>query len=243
MIPSMTHRAALVERMDEPDCSEARLLCTIRQFASLNRLVSRYRTILGRWVLADMRRDPARSYHLLDLGAGGCDIDAWLLHQAKRRGLRLRITAWEINPRIAAYARTRHAHTLGLDIHEADALTAPAPGAIDYLFANHFLHHLADPEISTLLARWAPHVRRRMIFSDIRRSRAAYLAHALAALCYRGSFIREDGLLSIRRAFLPHDLAAYAAHAGLAARADVHSLLPARLVLVADAETDSPGRP
>lgn len=234
MLPSLTHRATLAERMDDPDCCEARLLRTIRQFASVNRLVSRYRTILKRWVLDDMDLDPGRHYHLVDLGAGGCDIAAWLLRAAARRGLRLRITAWEIDPRIAAYARARHRHTPGLTIHQTDALTATPTEPADYLFANHFLHHLTDSQITALLAHWSGRVRRRLVFSDLRRSRTAYLGHALLGSCYRGSFIREDGLRSIRRAFLPGELAAHAASAGLADRTTIHCLAPARLVLATE---------
>ena len=82
MIPSLAQRVNLSEKMDDVNCCEERLLRTIRQFASINRFVSRYRTILRRWVLSDMLRDVTREYHLVDMGAGGCDIDVWLLDAA-----------------------------------------------------------------------------------------------------------------------------------------------------------------
>jgi 2-polyprenyl-3-methyl-5-hydroxy-6-metoxy-1,4-benzoquinol methylase len=226
--------------MDDPDCSEERLLRTLHQFASINRLLSRYRTILRRWVLDDMARDPARDYHLLDLGAGGCDIDAWLLHRARRRHLRLRITAVDADPRVVQWAQTRHRSVPGLAIQCRDALSDPSDEPVDYLFANHFLHHLRDEDIVSLLRQWTPRVRRRIVLSDLRRSRWSYAAFSLFALAYRGSFTRSDGLLSIRKGFAPDELRDIAHVAGCAAHARIHRLLPGRLVLVLD--TQAPRR-
>lgn len=222
--------------MDDPHCCEERLLRTIGQFASINRLLSRYRTILRRWVLQDMARDPNRDYHLLDLGAGGCDIDAWLLCQARRRGLRLQVTAIDSDPRTAQWARTEYGDIPGLDIQCLDAM-APPGNPVDYLFANHFLHHLGDDDIVSLLQQWTPHVRRRLVLSDLRRSRCSYAAFSLFALAYRRSFTRADGLISIRKGFTPGELADLARQAGCAAHAQVHRLIPGRLVLVIDSQT------
>lgn len=234
MLPSLSHRAALVERMDEDDCCEKRLLRTVRQFSSLNRLVSRYRFILGHWVLNDMRRDRHRDYHLLDMGAGGCDIAAWLLCEARSLGLRLRVTACDSDARIVRYAGSVHAHTPGLTICSADVLRDDPAEVVDYVFANHFLHHLSDEQIVLLLMRWAPRVRRRLVFSDLRRSYSAYLGHALLSCFYPRSFIREDGLTSIRRGFRAEELLQLASQAGLGDISSVQALRPSRLVLVCE---------
>jgi hypothetical protein len=45
------------------------------------------------------------------------------------------------------------------------------------------------------------------IHSDIRRTRLGYVLYgAVTALLFRRSFVREDGLISIRRSFLPSEL-------------------------------------
>ena len=233
MTNAFTERALLPERMDDPRCSEALLLRTVRQFASINRLVSRHRAILKRWMLADMAREPGRGYHLVDLGAGGCDIDVWLLDAARRQGVDLRITACEADARIAAYARDAHAGVQGLAIREMDVLRAAPEEPVDYVFANHFLHHLTDRQIPELLAGWAPRVRRAMVFSDLRRHWAAYAGFSVLSLFYRNSYAREDGLISVRKGFTASELRAFAEAAGVLAA--VHRLTPGRLVLVAAA--------
>ena len=232
MLPSLTERATLVERMDDADCCEEHLLRTIDQFAFINCLVSRYKAILHRWVLTEMLCDKTREYHLLDMGAGGCDIDVWLLNTARRLGLRLRITACDLDPRIVRYARSLHQHTSGLSILQRNVLTEPIGEPVDYIFANHFLHHLSNEQITVLLRQWAPRVMRRMIFSDLRRTQTAYISFAFLSTFYRRSFIREDGLISIRRGFLAEELRTIAKSAGIGGRASVYELQPARVLLI-----------
>ena len=232
MIPSLITRSHQPELMDAPDCREDQLLRTVRQFASINRLVSRYRSILKRWVLTDMLRDPDRAYHLVDMGAGGCDIDAWLLGAARRLRLNLRVTACDADPRIVRYARAAHESTVGLTILKRDVINDPIEEPVDFVFANHFLHHLSDRDIVTLLQRWAPRVQCRMLFSDLHRTPLAYLGFALFASFYRNSFAREDGLISIRRGFVPSELEALGSSGSRDGATEVHELHPGRLVLV-----------
>lgn len=227
----MRARAARDELMDAPDCDETRLLRTIRQFSSINRLVSRYRTILKREVLADMRKDPDREYHLVDMGAGGCDIDAWLLKTARRLGLKLRISACDLDPRIIEYARAAYGSTPGLDIRRRDLLAHPPEESVDYVFANHFLHHLKEEQIGHLLRMWAPRTRRRMVLSDLRRSPPAYLGFSVLSLFYPDSFTRTDGLISISKGFLPGELQELAGNDFPQGQFAVRQYRPGRLVL------------
>ena len=234
-MPCLKGRANAPEHMDNPDCDDAALLRTVGQFASINRLFARYPTILKRWVLADMRRDPGRDWHLLDMGAGGCDIDVWLLAAARRRGLKLHITACDADPRIVREAQRTLAHVPGLTIRHLDVLNADWRGPVDYVFGNHFLHHLSDEEIGVLIRQWVPRVARRLLFSDLARRSATYLGFASISLFYRRSFARDDGLLSIRKGFRSHELRAMAKRTGLSEHAiSVTRLFPGRLLLCID---------
>ncbi|MGA0369759.1 MAG: methyltransferase domain-containing protein [Kiritimatiellia bacterium] len=191
------------ELMDVPDGNLEQLYNTLDQFEGINLLFSRSRSLLRQTVLRDMQ--PGREYHLVDLGAGACDIPVWLLAEAEKRGLRLRITAVDADPRVIAYARKKHAHLKQLEIRQADALNLSALPAFDYLFANHFLHHLRDRVLPGLLRDAARLSRRGFVFNDLKRSRFSYLAFSLLARIYRNSFARTDGLISIRKGFLPRD--------------------------------------
>jgi len=198
------HRATESEQMDLQDSDESLLFNTLDQFHQINLLFSRVRGLLRRTILQDMQ--PGRSYHLLDLGAGACDIPVWLLQEAAKQGKSLRITAVDADPRVIDYAQTRYGEIEHLTVLQADALDLKAFAPFDYVFANHFLHHLSSEEAQTLLRDAGQIAERGFVFSDLRRSPWSYLGFSLFARMYRNSFSREDGLLSIRKGFRKEDL-------------------------------------
>jgi 2-polyprenyl-3-methyl-5-hydroxy-6-metoxy-1,4-benzoquinol methylase len=231
MLPDFSTRSEMAELMDDPRCSEEFLLRTLQQFASINRLFSRYRTILKRWVLADMLKSSEKAYHLVDMGAGGCDIAVWLLHTAGKLGLNLRITACDLDPRIIDYAHATYGHIDGLTIRQMDLLAGGFDGPVDFVFANHFLHHLTNDNIIDLIRLWQPQVRHRMILSDLERNRFSYVGFSFFARLYCNSFARSDGLISIQRGFRAGALEALAREALGDGSCCVHRLAPGRLTL------------
>jgi len=221
--------------MDDPGCDKRLLLRTVDQFQWINKMVGRYRSILSRFVLADMMRDKHRPYHFMDLGAGGCDISAWLLGQAEKRGLHLHVTAIDGDKRIVEHARRKYRNLHGLDIQHADLSNLKKYGPTDYMFMNHVLHHLPDPFIPRLLSQVHKHCKRRWIISDLMRSRWSYAAFHALGIFARRSFAFEDGRRSIRRSFVEAELRRYLHEAGLSASARVMQLFPGRLVMVGNA--------
>ncbi len=225
------------ERMDDPACDEQQLFATLRQFRLLNRLVSRYRTVLDRAVLSDMATDPRRDWHLIDVGAGGCDIPVWLLRTARQRGLSLRVTAMDGDPRAVAFAQQTVGGEPGLSIVQADLMDLGSFGPVDYVFSNHVMHHLPDPVIHRFFALMDQCVSRRWVVSDLCRSAWSYAGFQVLGRFFRNSFAFEDGKRSIRRSLRPDELKGHLAAVGALDRGRVVSLLPGRLVAVVDARS------
>lgn len=227
--------------MDRPDCDRELLLRTIDQFRVTNRWLSRFRTILQRWVLDGMARAPAQDYHFVDLGAGGLDIPLWLVRRARESGLRLRVTAVESDARVIEHVQSRAGAAIRLVHGDALAYLGELRDA-DYIFCNHFLHHLPDEALPGFLRSLAGAARRRFIVSDLLRSGWSYAGYAVfASLFLRRSFARDDGLLSIRRGFRPGELVELVRRAGLAGRAEVHRLAGGRLVLTGRGDSPADG--
>ena len=227
-----SRRACLAEEMDQPDCSEALLCRTLAQFEAVNRIVARYRTVLRQCVLSDLARHASHTCHLVDLGAGGCDIDRWLIDCCRRRGWKLQITAVEHDPRALRYARAANRDYPEIQLCEADVLDARNLVGADYVFANHLLHHLPDEQcvaLLRLLDRAAPRV---YVLCDILRSRTAYAWFAyLAPVLFRHSFVVPDGLTSIRRSFTLPEARQLIQTAAPTHPLQARSLFPGRLVL------------
>jgi len=199
---------ALRERMDEPDCDPTVLDRTYGQFAVLNQLLSGWH---GAWTrtLRPAARAAATDRgvaELLDVGCGGGDLARRLAAWAARDGVPLRILAIDPDQRALAFARRRTVPP-SVTFGDDDALDLAAEGArFDLVVSNHVLHHLAVDEVATFLRASDQLARSTVLHNDLRRNPLAIPAFALFSLPFRGSYIREDGFRSIRRAYLPSEL-------------------------------------
>ncbi len=220
------------ERMDQPDCPEPELYCTLKRFSLLNRLVTRYRYLLTYNVLRTMRRQPDRAYRLADLGAGGCDIARWLIRQSRRQNLRLKILAIERDPRIVRYAVRANREFPEIEVIQGDALDSATWRRPDFVFANHLLHHLPDTACRDLLQKLEHAGIQHYLLSDIIRSRWTALGYSLLVAPFRhGNFLLEDGRASIRRGFTRAELYDLIRQANLESPPRVRTLFPSRCVL------------
>ncbi|WP_091234685.1 methyltransferase domain-containing protein [Microbacterium sp. 3J1] len=218
------------ELMDDPGADVAMLERTYERFRLVNALVSRP----GQFYRNDIRPRARRGrVRVLDVGAGGADVCRMIAARLRRDGLEGEVTALDADERAVRWAA---AHDDGAGVRYRCALAEDlvAEGdQYDVVFSNHVLHHLSAPELQGVLRdtdrlAGAGGV---VVHRDIARSKAAYALFAAATLPFagtllRGSFIRVDGLISIRRSYTPAELAAVAPE-GWTVRAG----LPARLEL------------
>lgn len=228
-----SRRADLVEEMDKPGCDQAVLFATLRRFELTNRLFTRYRTLIQRHILTDMRNHPEREHRLTDLGAGGCDIARWLVNVCRRENLRIRIQAIEQDPRCVRFARDANAGYPEIEVVEADACDPTCWGTPDYVFAQHLLHHLPDAACMQLLQALDQAAPRCYVISDLERNRTAYHAYRLVARPIgTGTFIVADGSTSIRRGFRESEIRQMSEAADLKHPVHIYRLRPSRLALV-----------
>lgn len=207
-LPSLRVRASdAVETMDDPSCDPGRLAQTYADFRIVNALVSGWRGMYRRDIRPALSATRPRT--LLDIGSGGGDVARALAGWAARDGLLLRITAIDPDARAHAYA-TGLRRLPGLTFRRALSSELVAEGArFDFVVSNHVLHHLGAAELGALLVDSERLCAGQVLHSDIERSRPAYLGFGLATWpFFRRSFIREDGLTSIRRSFTAAELRA-----------------------------------
>ncbi|THF68738.1 methyltransferase domain-containing protein [Deinococcus sp. Arct2-2] len=192
--------------MDEPDCDLATLHRTYAQFAFVNALVSGWRQVYVKQLRPHLAR--LHSATLLDIGSGGGDVPRKLAQWAAQDGFRLHITAIDADARAVTYASSLPPQA-GLSFRQAfSGDLVKEEQRFDFITSNHLLHHLTAPELAALLDDSERLCRVAVIHSDLERSAFAYAAFGLGiSPWFRRSFIREDGLLSIRRSFTAPELA------------------------------------
>jgi len=197
----------LAERMDDPDCSETMLRRTYERFGLVNRAVACWGRVyreLIRPELAALER-AGHGARILDIGCGAGDVLHRLVAAARRDGFA--VVGVGIDPDARAIAAARPGP--GVHFRRAYSRELVNEGAtFDLVVSNHLLHHMGADEFDALLADSARLGERLSVHSDIARGRLAYAAFSLGALPVApGTFLRVDGLTSIRRSYTPAELA------------------------------------
>lgn len=201
-----TRDTTAAELMDDPDCDPVALRRTYARFRVVNRLVAGWRRTYTDRLRPLLRPGPAAS--LLDVGSGGGDIARALARWARADGLGLRVVGVDPDPRAHAFA-TAQPPVPGVSFRCVSAAELAAVGErFDFVVSNHLLHHLDPAGLRQVLRDSEQLATRLGLHSDLRRSRAAYLAWAAVSWpAARDSFVRTDGLISIRRSHTPAELA------------------------------------
>lgn len=200
-----TRDRTATEQMDDPRCDQVKLDRTYSQFRVVNAVVAGWRQTYRTRLRPLLRRDAVTT--LLDIGSGGEDVARSIAAWARRDRFDLRITAADPDERAHAWA-IRQPPVPGLEFRRAFSSDLVAEGrTFDLVLSNHLLHHLDDEQLRLLLEDSEQLAALRAVHSDIRRSRPAYaLFSAGTRPLFRRSFIREDGLTSIRRSFTASEL-------------------------------------
>ena len=234
MFHSLAERSHEPELMDLPDSDELRLLRTVRQFGLINSLLTRSKALLKQHVVRDMLRRPQNCFSLLDLGSGGCDIGRWLARYVARNSKKqLRVTCLDHDSRVYSYARAKCADTPGVEVVLGSARDLDRLPRYDYIFANHFLHHLTNDRLTGMLELICRRARYLFIINDLLRSPLSYVGYSLFAAAFlHRSFAGYDGKLSIRKGFLPDELRALLTGISCVWAIKVQTRFPGRVFLV-----------
>lgn len=214
--PPLTKRNNdLVEFMDRADCDPEQLQNTYRQFHVVNRLLSGWRKLYTSRI-----RPLLLSGHtttLLDVGCGAGDITRSLFHWACKDGFRVDVTGIDPDSRAMAYIRAHfkeHVQQGSCSLafeQRATTELLKAGQRFDIVVCNHVLHHIPSAQTAAFLHDLSALSTRRVICSDIRRSQTGYLLFSVATgLLFHHSFIRPDGLISIRRSYTAAELGSLA---------------------------------
>jgi ubiquinone/menaquinone biosynthesis C-methylase UbiE len=115
-----------------------------------------------------------------------------------------------------------------------DALNLPfADEAFDFAICSLFTHHFTDEGVVEILREMGRVSRRGICVIDLHREHGAYRMYKLFCAVFRISkLVRDDGLLSIKKAFQPAELGELARRAGFR-KVETSTVFPARVVVSA----------
>jgi SAM-dependent methyltransferase len=194
-------RLGLPELMEAPDVDPGEQHAALRALALLNRVGGTRRRLTRRHGWG----------RVLDVGTGGADLPESLLGTA---GVRLAVGV-DNHPTTLRQAATLSPH---VRLVRADALRLPfGDGSFDTAMCHLFLHHLDEDRAVAALAEMG-RVARRVVAIDLARSRWMLAAVWVLTRLTRSRLARNDGPVSVRRAYTAREARDLAERAGLRAR-------------------------
>ena len=232
MFERFRQRSEELEHLDKGDYTPEEYEGCLAELRRVNRWLGDARA-LRRSVLPGLARDGAAGeFSLLDVGAGTGELLREVALWARGRGAAARLVGLELNGRAAAALLEESRAFPEIGSVRGDALRLPfADGAFDYVMCSLFTHHFRDEACVRLLGEMARVARRRVYCIDLHRHPVAYYFYTTAGrLLLHSRLVREDGALSILRAFRARELRDLAERAGLC-DVRVERRFPYRLVL------------
>jgi len=219
----------LIEEMDRSDADPIILHRTYQRFKLVNRLLAKWDVVYSHHIRPSLK--PGVTNTLLDVGCGGGDIAVYLWKRAKKDGYPLHVTAIDPADTVESYLK---ANPLPAEIPYRKTTTTELlkeNQRFDFVISNHVLHHLNPDEATTFLNECMQLANVRVICNDLVRSRSAWILFAIASIPFSiGTFIRYDGLISIRRSYRRRELIQ-----ALPGGWSVHNLFPFRLLVMRNA--------
>lgn len=213
----MDRLTGVTELLDGPLDDRAALISNLRDLARLNRLTGGTRlSIAAIRELASGALPPS----ILDVGAGGADIPAAILAAARRDRRNIHVTAVDSRAEVveaATAARPALARAADLELAVGDGRRLPySDAAFDVVHASLVLHHLDPGDAVAFLIELRRVARLGVVLNDLVRSRLAWLGAWLVVHAVGTSrYTRNDGPISVRRAYTEAELWELVAAAGM----------------------------
>lgn len=199
------------EQMDDPALDPETYDRVLRDLGRVNGW-----TLAGRPTLAFLRRAAKGmvAFRLLDVGFGHGDMLRRVARWARRRGIAVDLVGVDLNPKSEAAAREVTPLSMPIDYRTGDYRDVPGP--FDFVISSLVAHHMTDEQLDAFIRFMEKQATHGWLINDLHRHSLAYhLFPLLPRLLGAHRIVREDGQLSISRAFRSAEWRQILARAGL----------------------------
>jgi 2-polyprenyl-3-methyl-5-hydroxy-6-metoxy-1,4-benzoquinol methylase len=229
-LQSLRQRDRQPEIMDQPGLDSAQHSAALAGLARINYFSGSARIL---WpALARLARECPAPLRALDVATGGGDVPIRLWKMARRCGLPMQFTGYDVSHTAIEHARqAAQQETADVVFQERDVLKDGLTEEFDAIICSLFLHHLDESAAIGLLRCLGRQARQLVLINDLARGRLGYfLALVGARALSRSRVVHVDGPLSVRAAFTPAEALLMAEQAGLHG-ATVRRRWPCRFLL------------
>jgi 2-polyprenyl-3-methyl-5-hydroxy-6-metoxy-1,4-benzoquinol methylase len=179
----------------------------LRDLSRVNVVTMTHRPMLS-WLAAHAAGD----FSLLDIACGHGDA----LRKIRRRFPAAKLTGIDLNPWATRAAREATDPAADIEFINGDAFAYRPERKPDLIITSQFTHHLTDDQVVAFLRWLQDNAAHGWFISDIHRHPIAYYGFPiLARLAFWHRLVREDGQISVARAFVRAEWRALLRQAGI----------------------------
>jgi ubiquinone/menaquinone biosynthesis C-methylase UbiE len=198
MFSEFRTRSLKTERLDRGEFTRNEYVRWRKEMWFIHRLFGETRA-LRRTLLSDIPKHGDKPISILDVGAGSGTLLSYLRSKLLPD---LCLIGLEMS-----HDSARGIVENGHKAVQGNALSLPfADNSIDYVFCTLVLHHLTDSSAMELIREMRRVTRRKMVVIDLERSVVSYILFKTLGGILLQQFTREDGSLSIKRAYRRDEL-------------------------------------
>jgi 2-polyprenyl-3-methyl-5-hydroxy-6-metoxy-1,4-benzoquinol methylase len=221
---NLAHRSTQAEQMDT-DCAdfEEYSRC-LSDLSRVNVVTFTHRPMLG-WLRHHAGDD--RHFSVLDVACGHGDA----LRHIRRRHPNARLMGIDLNPWSTQAARQATDPADHIEFHTGDAFAFAPAQPFDFIISSQFTHHLTNEQVVGFLRWQQANAAKGWFIGDLHRHLIPYCGFPLLArLAGWHRIVRQDGQISIARAFIRAEWTELLRRAGVTDRqATITWYLPFRL--------------
>lgn len=198
------------EQLDNLALSGNVLSKTLGSLKLINTLFGMHRQLANAILRYCKSHPEKKTFHIVDIGCGGGDSIHYIAKKLARNSIQATFLGIDGNPKSVDYANALYAHTDAIEFIADDILSNQFHiPSCDLLISSHFMYHFRDTELLNFLNKIAQKDIQCFIFSELIRSKIAYILFTSSSfLLPISNMAKKDGLLAIQRAFTYAELEA-----------------------------------